>query len=193
MTCKRLLMESLKDSKDQLSVFIMKRKSSIFFRSATRLMLCNFRLGLIGDLIECLVQRCFSYNTIDVRMSYEKLKSYLINPDVHKVVLIAHSQGGIIASMVLDKLLCELSQEMMAKLVCTRITILATVQTLINSQEIYTFGAAASHFSNPVTRLNSSPGKHPISKSKSHNRYPRVIKHIEHVGTVSLSAYQTTC
>ena len=74
-------------------------------------------MGFFGDILECLAQRCFSYSTIDVRTAYFYLKSYLIDPEVKKVVLIAHSQGGIIASLAVDRLFAELSHDMISKLV----------------------------------------------------------------------------
>ncbi|MCJ1310765.1 hypothetical protein MMC25_004432 [Agyrium rufum] len=97
----------------------------------------NQTYGLIADLIECLIQRDLQYNTMDVRVAYDNIKASLADPSVKKVVLIAHSQGGIIASMVLDQLYTELPIETIGKM------------------EIYTFGSAASHFSNPLLTLPS--------------------------------------
>ncbi|KAI4176425.1 MAG: hypothetical protein LQ343_001165 [Gyalolechia ehrenbergii] len=103
----------------------------------------NQSYGMIGDIVECLLQRCFLYSTMDVRVAIEVVKKHLVDPEVRKVVLLAHSQGGIIASMVVDHLLTELSGECMGKL------------------EIYTFGSAASHFHDPpintTTSVESSP------------------------------------
>ncbi|KAI4106958.1 MAG: hypothetical protein LQ345_007164, partial [Seirophora villosa] len=76
----------------------------------------NQSYGLISDLLECIVQRCLSYSTEDVRVACEVLRGYLVDEEVKKVVLVAHSQGGIIVSMVVDYLLAELSGEMMGKL-----------------------------------------------------------------------------
>ncbi|KAI4180715.1 MAG: hypothetical protein L6R41_007054, partial [Letrouitia leprolyta] len=76
----------------------------------------NQSYGMIGDLLECLFQRCLSYRTMDVRVAIEVIKEHLLNPEVKKVVLLAHSQGGIIASMVVDHLLMEISPEGMGKL-----------------------------------------------------------------------------
>ncbi|KAL8717924.1 MAG: hypothetical protein Q9225_004888 [Loekoesia sp. 1 TL-2023] len=97
----------------------------------------NQSYGFISDLIECLLQRCLSYNTMDVRVATEIVKEHLVDKEVRKVVLVGHSQGGIIASMVVDYLLTELSGECMRKL------------------EIYTFGSAASHFHNPPTNTTT--------------------------------------
>ena len=76
-----------------------------------------YSYGLIGDLIECLIQHCFSYNTMDVRVAFDHVKACLADPSVEKVVLIAHSQGGIIASLVLDKLFTDLPSDSTSKLV----------------------------------------------------------------------------
>ena len=72
--------------------------------------------GLIADIIECLIQRCFSYNTLPVRETNEYVKACLIDPTVTKVVLIGHSQGGIIISLVLDDLFTDLSSKILSKL-----------------------------------------------------------------------------
>lgn len=53
------------------------------------------------------------------RASYDILKKYILDPSVNKVVILAHSQGGIIASMVLDRLFAEIPADMMCKLVST--------------------------------------------------------------------------
>ena len=122
----------------------------------------------MADILECLVQRCFSYKSKDVRIAYSYVKAVLVDPTVKKVVLIGHSQGGLIVSLVLDELFSELPTSCMAKL------------------EIYTFGSAASHFSNP---LISPPleGGSPITHTSPlavHFDLPpqpkRVISHIEH-------------
>ena len=124
--------------------------------------------GLPADLFECLVQRCFSYKTKDVRIAYSYVKAVLLEPTVKKVVLIGHSQGGLIASLVLDELFSELPTSCMSKL------------------EIYTFGSAASHFPNPLVSLPIEARK-PVSQilpSAVHFDPPpqpeRVISHIEH-------------
>ena len=124
--------------------------------------------GLPADILECLVQRCFSYKTKDVRIAYSYVKAVLVDSTVEKVVLIGHSQGGLIASLVLDELFSELPASCMSKL------------------EIYTFGSAASHFSNPLVSVTIEPGKlvSQTSSSAVHSILPpqpkRVIPHIEH-------------
>ena len=102
---------------------------------------------------------------MDVRVTYAYLKPILIDPTVTKVVLIGHSQGGIIVSLAIDQLLTELPASCLCKL------------------EIYTFGSAASHFSNP---LLSIPLKADPSSSTSNIQVDfspiakHLIPHIEH-------------
>ncbi|KZF22895.1 hypothetical protein L228DRAFT_139030 [Xylona heveae TC161] len=91
----------------------------------------NRSYGIIHDLIECLFQRCFYLNTTDGRITFAYLRDYVLDPSVEKVVLIGHSQGGLIVSLVLDKMFTTLDSENLSKL------------------EVYTFGSAASHFDNP--------------------------------------------
>ena len=122
----------------------------------------------MADILECLVQRCFSYKTKDVRIAYSYVKAVLVDPTVKKVVLIGHSQGGLIVSLVLDELFSELPTSCMAKL------------------EIYTFGSAASHFSNPLISSpleSGSPVTHTSPLAVHFDLPPqpkRVISHIEH-------------
>lgn len=127
----------------------------------------NKSFGLIGDLLECLIQRCFSYKTRAVRVAYTSIKPLLTDPEVSKVVLLGHSQGGIIISLALDQLFTELPHTDMAKL------------------EVYTFGSAASHFSNPLLPLDSSEPPSPSLRVRfdgptSPVNSKHVIPHIEH-------------
>lgn len=91
----------------------------------------NRTSGIIFDVVECLIQRNFGYATGDVREAYKVVKDKLYNPQYSKVVFILHSQGGIEGGLVLDWLLQEMPQDLLAKL------------------EVYTFGNAANHFNNP--------------------------------------------
>jgi hypothetical protein len=47
---------------------------------------------------------------------YEYVKSYVIDQSVGKVVLIAHSQGCIMASQILDQLYVDVPAEAVKKL-----------------------------------------------------------------------------
>ncbi|KAL8922147.1 MAG: hypothetical protein Q9208_005342 [Pyrenodesmia sp. 3 TL-2023] len=134
------------------------RLSLLFGRKVTGIH--NESYGFISDLVECLLQRCLSYNTTDVRIACEVVRDQLVDPEVEKVVLIGYSQGGIITSMVVDYLLAELSGETMEKL------------------EIYTFGSAASHFHNPPKHSTTLlPCTTTTTTTKSS---PNIIPHIEH-------------
>lgn len=93
--------------------------------------------GIILDVIECLIQRNLNYATGDVRICFKLLKELLYDPGKSKVIFILHSQGGIEGGLVLDWLLQEMPQDLLAKL------------------EVYTFGNAANHFNNPHRHLSS--------------------------------------
>ncbi|KAI1117687.1 hypothetical protein F5Y14DRAFT_464728 [Nemania sp. NC0429] len=118
----------------------------------------NRTTGIIFDVIECLIQRNFSYATSDIRLAYKVLKETLYNPQYSKVVFILHSQGGVEGGMVLDWLLQELPQDLLAKL------------------EVYTFGNAANHFNNPHRHVQSQEEerKHPNARTE----IPEVIANI---------------
>lgn len=63
---------------------------------------------------------------------YTRLREALLDCTKTKVVLIAHSQGGIIASLVVDWLISDLPHSALQKL------------------EVYTFACAANHFNSPI-------------------------------------------
>ncbi|KAL8870514.1 MAG: hypothetical protein Q9174_003460 [Haloplaca sp. 1 TL-2023] len=139
------------------------RLSRLFGRKITGIH--NRTYGTFGDLLDCLLQRCYDYKSSGVRTSYRHIKAVLLDPEVTKVVLIGHSQGGIILSLVIDQLFAELPTACMSKI------------------EIYTFGSAASHFSNPLISAPRSPDDAKTSEGdlKSEDHPPRhVISHIEH-------------
>ena len=122
----------------------------------------------------CLLQRAVSYHDFGTRFAYAYLKAILVDPTVTKVVLVGHSQGGIIVSLVIDDLLAQLPARTMSKL------------------EVYTFGSAASHFSNPSlallsdSSLNHSGEQSPlkISQAKAEttdaHEGKHIISHMEH-------------
>ncbi|PVH77473.1 hypothetical protein DL98DRAFT_423674 [Cadophora sp. DSE1049] len=93
--------------------------------------------GIIFDVLQCLIQRNFTYATQDVRDCYSIVKSTLYQPHLTKVIFILHSQGGIEGGLIIDWLLQEVPQDLLAKL------------------EVYTFGNAANHFNNPHLHLLS--------------------------------------
>ncbi|PMD42031.1 hypothetical protein L207DRAFT_485465 [Hyaloscypha variabilis F] len=105
--------------------------------------------GIIFDVLQCLIQRNFNYATQDIRDCYSIVKSTLYDPNLTKVVFILHSQGGIEGGMIIDWLLQEVPQDLLAKL------------------EVYTFGNAANHFNNPHLHLLSQHAalSHPLTPS----------------------------
>lgn len=117
------------------------------------------RYGMVFDIIECLIQRNFSYATQDIRDAYALVKKDLLDPDNKKVVFICHSQGGIEGSLVVDWLIDELPCD------------------ILNKLEVYTFGSAANHFNNPY----KSSGRPPSNIGAS-PEIPRAkcLRHIEH-------------
>ncbi|KAI1097872.1 hypothetical protein F4804DRAFT_346822 [Jackrogersella minutella] len=104
----------------------------------------NRTTGVIFDVVECLIQRNFGYATSDIRLAYKILKEKLYNPQYTKVVFILHSQGGIEGGLVLDWLLQELPQDLLAKL------------------EVYTFGNASNHFNNPHRHMGSQEAEQKV-------------------------------
>ncbi|KAL9041103.1 MAG: hypothetical protein Q9180_001503 [Flavoplaca navasiana] len=140
------------------------RLSKLFGRKITGIH--NRTDGTFGDLLDCLLQRCLDYKSSGVRASYRHIKADLLDPDVRKVVLIGHSQGGIILSLVIDQLFAELPVACMSKI------------------EIYTFGSAASHFSNPLIEApRASPSRVKALDGELDEEHPsprHVISHIEH-------------
>jgi len=76
----------------------------------------NRTYGVLGDLFECIVQRSFDLFTEETRVCYEYVKAYCADPKVNKVVIIAHSQGCIMTSQILDQLYVDLPAEAVAKL-----------------------------------------------------------------------------
>lgn len=97
----------------------------------------NKTSGIIFDVIQCLIQRNLNYATSDIRDCYAIVKETLYRPELTKVVFILHSQGAIEGGMIIDWLLQEVPQDLLAKL------------------EVYTFGNAANHFNNPHLHLLS--------------------------------------
>ncbi|KYK54816.1 hypothetical protein DCS_06776 [Drechmeria coniospora] len=97
----------------------------------------NRTSGILFDVVECLIQRNFTYATGEVRLCFGMLRDILYDPAKSKVILILHSQGGIEGGLVLDWLLQETPQDLLAKL------------------EVYTFGNAANHFNNPHRHVAS--------------------------------------
>ncbi len=119
--------------------------------------------GIIFDVLECVIQRGFSYSTTDVRNGYAQLKHTLdFEPQYKKVVLIVHSQGAIEGGMILDWLYASVPA--------------STLQRL----EVYTFGNASNHWNCPQWSLENGNRKMNSGGSDDGEGENRVVKHIEH-------------
>ncbi|KAJ5819035.1 hypothetical protein N7474_004626 [Penicillium riverlandense] len=116
--------------------------------------------GIIFDILQCLIQRDFSYATQDVRDEYVLIKKALLNPQYDKVVLILHSQGAIEGGLVIDWLLDELPQN------------------LLHQLEVYTFGSAANHFNNPSQSQSTQQAT--LQNSNVEQQHRQSIGYIEH-------------
>ena len=119
-------------------------------------------------MIQCLIQRNFNYATQDIRDCYKIVKDKLYRRDLTKIIFILHSQGGIEGGMIIDWLLQEVPQDLLAKL------------------EIYTFGNAANHFNNPHQHLLSehaalsNPSSVYTTKTTTQVHYHDPIPGIDH-------------
>jgi len=82
-----------------------------FFESTIQLKVCDkfdcypvidvsFK-GMIMDLIECVFGRTFNYPTFPAIDAHQHIVEALLSPDYHRVVVVAHSQGCLIAEEVL--------------------------------------------------------------------------------------------
>ncbi|KAF9079809.1 hypothetical protein BGX23_003194 [Mortierella sp. AD031] len=87
----------------------------------------NHTFGFILDLFECLIQRSFGYTTKPARQLYAIVQRELRDSNNRRVVLIAHSQGCIITSLVVDRLIASEKATNLRKL------------------ELYTFASWANH------------------------------------------------
>lgn len=95
----------------------------------------NRSYGLFWDLIEAIFERSFNIQTTPVDLTTRILLPVLRDNNVKTVKLIAHSQGTIVASLVVQKLFVELSY--------TR------EQDCLKKLEVYTFANVCRDFINP--------------------------------------------
>lgn len=93
----------------------------------------NRTYGFLGDLIECLLQRDIDFQTAVTLIAEPIIKNYLEDTqNVDKVVIVAHSQGGIIVSDILKVMFSEVDWN-----------------KIHHRLEVYTFASAAMNFPNP--------------------------------------------
>lgn len=75
---------------------IANRLHELFGRSVTAVL--NRSLGIHFDIIECILQRDLLLTTTDIRVGYQAVRRAVMDPTKKRVVIIGHSQGGIIVS-----------------------------------------------------------------------------------------------
>jgi len=136
--------------------------STIFGRPVTGIH--NRTYGILFDLLECVIQRDWHYATEDTRETYNEMKKTLLDKKVKRVVVLAHSQGGIIVSSVIDALYADVPPNAFDKL------------------EIYTFGCAAARFCNPLRPISPTTSSVDADPNAIVNvpSFPRQIAAIEH-------------
>jgi hypothetical protein len=109
--------------------------SSIFHRPLTAIH--NTTHGLPFDLIHAVTNLALPLTSPASAHLYETTRDALLQTAHRKVIILSHSTGSLILSQVLDRLHADLPIDALGKL------------------EIYTFGAGASHLSNPCLALDS--------------------------------------
>lgn len=108
---------------------IVNRLEELFHRPITGIH--NRTYGVWFDVLQCFIQRDLLWPTDDARLGYEILSRAIRNPDLTRIVLICHSQGGIIVGSWIDQLLDDFPHSQLKGI------------------EIYAFASAANHFSAP--------------------------------------------
>jgi hypothetical protein len=82
--------------------------------------------GPFSDLIECITGRTFDFVSAPSAYALERVSLALLNPDKERVVLMGHSQGGIIVAHVVNGLVERFSGD----------------KTRLGKLEVYTFASA---------------------------------------------------
>ena len=85
--------------------------------------------GPLTDLLECVMGRSFDFVTSPAAYALERLSTALSNPEKDRVILIGHSQGGIIVSNVVAGLIERFGGDQMR----------------LGKLEVYTFASACDH------------------------------------------------
>lgn len=97
----------------------------------------NTTRGPMLDFLNALFLRATHSPSNCTRSVVSQLRDACLNNSVRKVVVLGHSTGALHISLALDALYADLPVDVLSKL------------------EIYTFGAASTHFNNPLIRLES--------------------------------------
>ncbi|RIB28422.1 hypothetical protein C2G38_1892890, partial [Gigaspora rosea] len=114
-----------------------KRLEYHFKRGVTGIL--NSSYGIIWDTAETIVSRSFDDETIPVRWASYLIFQELKKDEVKKVRLVAHSEGCVIANLVIKKLYWELSYTEKDKY----------KEALLEKLEVYTFANISREFINP--------------------------------------------
>ena len=120
----------------------MTQMSEIFQRPITGIH--NRTMGMVMDMICMILSNVMPIiNRSTTTAMYSHLRECLLNSSVRKVIVLSHGTGCQIMSLAIDRLHADLPIDVMQKM------------------EIYTFGCAASHLSNPCLTLNSTMNPNP--------------------------------
>jgi len=120
----------------------MMQLSSIFGRPMSGIH--NRTMGIVGDMMCMMMGNMMPMiNHSTSTLMYTHLRECLLDSSVRKCILLAHGTGCSILSMALDRLHADLPIDIMMKM------------------EVYTFGSAASHISNPCLTLGSPMNPNP--------------------------------
>ena len=116
--------------------------SEIFQRPMTGIH--NRTMGIVMDVMFMMLTNTIPIiNRSTSTAMYSHLRECLLNSSVRKVIVMSHGTGCQIMSMAIDRLHADLPIDVLQKM------------------EIYTFGCAASHLSNPCLTLNSTMNPNP--------------------------------
>jgi hypothetical protein len=129
------------DSHGQMQSQLM-QMSKIFCRPMTGIH--NRTMGMVMDMMCMMLSNVMPMiNRSTSTAVYSHLRECLLNSSVRKVIVMSHGTGCSIMSMAIDRLHADLPIDVIGKM------------------EIYTFGCAASHLSNPCLTLNSPMNPNP--------------------------------
>jgi len=95
----------------------------------------NRTYGPIMDMMMPTLISMLNMSTPSCFAMQTQLRDAILSPSCQKVVIIAHGTGAAMLSQVIDRMLCDMPIDMMSKM------------------EIYTFGSAARHMSNPSMQM----------------------------------------
>jgi len=111
----------------------LNRISQIFSRPITGIH--NRTNGPLMDILMPTFMSMCNMSSPSCMALENQLRDAILSSSCQKVVIIAHGTGAAILSQVMDRMLCDMPMDMMSKM------------------EIYTFGSAARHMSNPWIQM----------------------------------------